>query len=125
MAEAVPCHTESQPAGDLIDFQHLGRYTLGLKSLEAEVLTLFVEQLPVTLGFLGADASPEDWKYGTHTLKGAARAVGAVRLAAAAATAEKAAPQDRSRHADELRKHVNDLTAFIGGHLAREAGRAA
>jgi len=72
-----------------VDLQHLRRYTLGDPSLEKEVLSLFVMQLPQTVAALHAAASQRDWKIAAHTLKGSCRAVGAFRLGDLAQDAEK------------------------------------
>ncbi len=60
-----------------IDLNHLNKYVLGDDTLRDEVLEIFVEQLNTLLGAL--DPSEDDfvWKNTAHTLKGAARGVGA------------------------------------------------
>jgi len=71
-----------------IDLVHLRRMTLGDASLEREVLAMFAGQA-VRLG--GALATlPSDAAALAHTLKGSARAVGAFRVADAAAYLETA-----------------------------------
>lgn len=110
---------------DTIDLAHLKRFTLGNADLEAEILKLFADQLPVTLGYLRADASPADWKYATHTLKGAARGVGAHQLAAAAAAAEDAPLDDRAGHVAALHAHVVEVAGFVARHLAGLSDAAA
>lgn len=80
-----------------IDRVHLSRYTLGNRDLEIEVLGLFAAEAPRTLERLRAIAAAEGpgskpWRDACHTLKGSARAVGAVHVAALAATAESARP---------------------------------
>jgi HPt (histidine-containing phosphotransfer) domain-containing protein len=71
-----------------IDLAHLRRYTLGDKALEAEVLGLFMAQLPQTIASLRTAENERDWKIAAHTLKGSSRAVGAWRIATLAAEAE-------------------------------------
>ena len=75
----------SQP----IDHEHLRRYTLGDPGLELEILGLFVEQLPTTIGALEHATTDKEWGMAAHTLKGSARAVGAWQLAALAEDAER------------------------------------
>ena len=70
-------------------FEHLRRYTLGDPGLELEILGLFVEQLPITIGALEHATTDKEWGMAAHTLKGSARAVGAWPLAALAEDAER------------------------------------
>jgi HPt (histidine-containing phosphotransfer) domain-containing protein len=74
-----------------IDLDHLRRYTMGDKQLEAEVLQLFAGDLPGAIGALKAARTDREWWVAAHTLKGSARAVGAWRVASAAAAAEQTA----------------------------------
>lgn len=71
-----------------IDLDHLRRMTLSDPALEREVLRLFVEQ---TANLMRTLASlPENAAALAHTLKGSARAIGAFRVAEAAAALEAA-----------------------------------
>ena len=72
-----------------VDIEHLRRYTLGDRGLELEILGLFVEQLPITIGALKNAPSEKEWGMAAHTLKGSARAVGAWPLATIAESAER------------------------------------
>jgi HPt (histidine-containing phosphotransfer) domain-containing protein len=83
--------SESKAGGESrpVDLAHLRRYTLGDRDLEVEILGLFADQLPITIGALNAAASMKEWGIAAHTLKGSARAVGAWSLATLAETAEK------------------------------------
>jgi len=79
-----------------IDLEHLNRYTGGDRGLNAEILKLFDDQCAALLGQLEAlaaddGAGSKTWHELTHTLKGAARGVGAFGLADIAAEAEKIA----------------------------------
>jgi HPt (histidine-containing phosphotransfer) domain-containing protein len=83
-------------AGRPIDLDHLNRYTGGDRGLNAEILKLFEDQCATTLAQLeelAKDDGPggKTWHLLTHTLKGAARGVGAFGLADIAAEAEKTA----------------------------------
>jgi HPt (histidine-containing phosphotransfer) domain-containing protein len=73
-----------------IDHAHLGRYTMGSRPLEVEVLQLFAGQAPATLAELQAATDAKAWHMAAHTLKGSARAVGAFAVANAAERAERA-----------------------------------
>ncbi len=57
-----------------IDFAHLRRYTLDDRGLELEILGLFAEQLPITIGALARATTDKEWGMAAHTLKGSARA---------------------------------------------------
>jgi len=76
------------PESGAIDEVHLERMTLGDKSLEREVLTLFSAQTERLLGILAN--WPADAAALAHTLKGSARAIGAFAVADAAAELEDA-----------------------------------
>jgi HPt (histidine-containing phosphotransfer) domain-containing protein len=69
-----------------IDTQHLERMTLGDSSLEREVLAMFAAQAARLIEVLAN--SPSDAAALTHTLKGAARAIGAFGVADAAESLE-------------------------------------
>jgi HPt (histidine-containing phosphotransfer) domain-containing protein len=71
------------PVDAVIDLEHLARMTLGERSLEAEVLTLFDQQAAVLLAHM-RDGPPAAVAAFAHTLKGSARGIGAWRVAAAA-----------------------------------------
>jgi HPt (histidine-containing phosphotransfer) domain-containing protein len=76
-------------AAQPVDLEHLRRYTLGDRGLELEILGLFVDQLPITIGALKNAPSDKEWGMAAHTLKGSARAVGAWSLATIAESAER------------------------------------
>ena len=69
-----------------IDFEHLKRMTLGDAGLEQEVLAMFAAQSVKLMAALAA--VPADAGALAHTLKGSARAIGAVGVAEAAARLE-------------------------------------
>ena len=76
-----------------VDLDHLDKYTGGNFALNREILQLFDNQCQEMLGKLesltGGASDPKSWRELTHSLKGAARGVGAFALADAAAHAEK------------------------------------
>ena len=72
-----------------IDLAYLARFTLGHQALEAEVLGLFIEHTPVSLAKLRSAGTAKAWHDAAHTLKGAARGVGAWRVGRAAEMAER------------------------------------
>jgi HPt (histidine-containing phosphotransfer) domain-containing protein len=71
-----------------IDFEHLGRMTLGDAALEREVLAMFSAQAVRLVGELVT--MPGDAGALVHTLKGSARAIGAFGVANAAVVLEAA-----------------------------------
>ena len=71
-----------------LDLDHLKRMTLGDERLEREVLTMFSAQSVHLIGTLAA--LPAEARELVHTLKGSARAIGAVAVADAAACLEAA-----------------------------------
>jgi HPt (histidine-containing phosphotransfer) domain-containing protein len=71
-----------------IDLDHLKRMTLGDAGLEQEVLAMFSAQSAKLLGELAG--LPAEAAAIAHTLKGSARAIGAVGVADAAARLEAA-----------------------------------
>jgi len=107
----MPLHPGAAADGP-IDLDHLRKMTLSDPALEREVLQLFVEQsgqLMLTLASL-----PENAAALAHTLKGSARAIGAFRVAEAAAVLEAAL-----RMADGAREAFTRLDAEVG--QARQA----
>jgi HPt (histidine-containing phosphotransfer) domain-containing protein len=63
-----------------VDLDHLARYTGGDKTLNAEILKLFDGQVSEMVGQLLSILEQRDarkWREVTHTIKGAARGVGA------------------------------------------------
>ncbi|MEM6414798.1 MAG: Hpt domain-containing protein [Pseudomonadota bacterium] len=73
---------------DAIDLQHLEQYTDGDNALLTEILTIFLGQVETCLQSLKIDADDQTWRDACHSLKGAARGVGAWKLGDAAAEAE-------------------------------------
>lgn len=74
----------------IIDEDHLGRMTLGDRSLEREVLEIFARQTTLMLSRM-AGAEPARAAAAAHTLKGSACGIGAWRVARAAERLEQAA----------------------------------
>ncbi|WP_291845361.1 Hpt domain-containing protein [Maricaulis sp.] len=65
----------------LFDAAHLARYTGDDAALRAELLDLMCEQARRCLAIMEAPGDPASWRAACHTLKGAARGVGAFALA--------------------------------------------
>lgn len=111
-------------AAEAVDLDHLNRYTGGDRSLNVEVLHLFQTQCGAMLGDLEAAAAAADskiWRQLTHTLKGAARGIGATGLADASAEAEKADIGDRvavARTLLRLSERAGEVARFIADFCA-------
>ena len=71
-----------------IDLPYLERTTFSDKDLADEVLALFRASAGSYLEALKTATTAKDWFDAAHSLKGSAKAVGAFRLAGAAANAE-------------------------------------
>jgi HPt (histidine-containing phosphotransfer) domain-containing protein len=103
--------TEGRP----IDLDHLNRYTGGDRALNEQILRLFEDQCTSTLEKLDAlanenGAGSKVWHELAHTLKGAARGVGAFALADVAAEAEKV-PADKEAALEVLHRLRNKSMA--------------
>ena len=85
-----------------IDFDHLNQYVGGDPDLTREVFGLFRNQVEMWGRGLTADADDDLWTNVTHSLKGSARAVGAVGLAVACEKAESLTGDDRRPGAREV-----------------------
>jgi HPt (histidine-containing phosphotransfer) domain-containing protein len=74
----------------LLDLGHLTSMTGGDADLSLEVLGIFREQAGLWSRLLDPIGEPSQWSDAAHTLKGASLGIGALKLAAACARAEKA-----------------------------------
>ena len=107
-----------------IDMEHLARYTGGEKTLNAEILRLFDSQVTDMVGQLNAVIAVRDakrWREITHTIKGAARGVGAFGMGEAAAAAEPVDPAntDKAQAAVQtLENEAQIVRGFIQDYLA-------
>lgn len=72
----------------VLDRDHLARYTGGDAALEAELFGLLNGQIDACVAKLRAAQAQTGWAEAAHTLKGAARGVGAMALGEACAAAE-------------------------------------
>ena len=113
----------------VIDMEHLGRYTGGDPALNTEILRLFdaqASELVAKLRIILDARDTQSWKTVTHTLKGAARGVGAFAFADAAALCEKLGLADRSAALDAIGKLTNQAEAVqIFVKAGVKAGQAA
>ena len=108
----------------VIDLDHLARYTGGDKAINAEIMRLFDGQASELVAKLQVilDARDEkSWKEVTHTLKGAARGIGAFSMGDAAARCEPVDLANRASAASaiaELQARADAVQAFIQNYLA-------
>ena len=107
-----------------IDLTHLARYTGGDAALNAEILRLFDSQaseMVVRLQSILHARDAKSWKEVTHTLKGAARGIGAFGLGDAAAACEPIDPSADSNTAavalEALRSRTDAVQVFIKSYL--------
>jgi chemotaxis protein histidine kinase CheA len=107
-----------------IDLDHLNRYVFGDAALLAEVLGIFREQAGAVAGRMDPTMDAEAWRLAAHTLKGAARGVGAWALGDAAEHAEALADAAAEERAAALRSIV-DLAASAADYASDLIGRAA
>jgi HPt (histidine-containing phosphotransfer) domain-containing protein len=107
-----------------IDLDHLARYTGGEKAMNAEILKLFDGQISEMVGQLRGVIAARDarrWKEITHTIKGAARGVGAFAFGDAAAAAEPVDPANGERADQAVARLSEEAMAvhdFIRQYLA-------
>lgn len=73
----------------VIDFDHLEKYVAGDDALRDEILEIFTEQVDNLIQQFDVFQTDEGWKNTAHTLKGAARGVGAWNLGTLCEEAEK------------------------------------
>jgi HPt (histidine-containing phosphotransfer) domain-containing protein len=103
---------------------HLARYTGGDRTIDSDVLKLFVgqsEQLIAKLRIHLEKADLKGWHDTNHALKGAARGVGAFALGDAAEAAERLNPAvdigDASQAIDALRSQATAVKLFVEAWL--------
>ena len=101
-----------------IDIAHLSRHTAGDRRLGREVLGVFRAQAEDYIAAL-EDATDEDaWRLAAHTLKGAASAIGAHRVAHLAAEAEAIdLITGRKACLNDIRRAVSEARRFIDFQL--------
>jgi HPt (histidine-containing phosphotransfer) domain-containing protein len=114
----------------ILDEDHLARMTLGDRRLEREVLEIFVRHSATTFDLILdciAGQDPAAAAAAAHTMIGAARGIGAWRVAEAAERLERAAgrEQELEEAIAALKAASLEAAAAIGGRLADPEKRAA
>ena len=102
--------------GAAVDFDYLEGFAAGDMQVVTEVLALFQGQAEGWLARL--DAPAEGWRDLVHTIKGAARGIGATALGDVADRAERGDPSLEP----EVRAALIDALAEIEGYLTRIGG---
>lgn len=105
-----------------LDHAHLSRYTLSDRTLEYEILRLFLAQVPLTLESLKFASMDRDWVVAAHTLKGSARAVGVRRLADLALEAEKLGGIANASACEDVIHRIADAAAEVETYVAHHYG---
>ncbi len=115
--------SESSKGGP-IDRLHLARQCFGDEGLEQEVLRLFDATIKSYLSRLQRAETGEETRVALHTLKGAARGVGAWTVADQAQAAEDelgdAEMIGPERYAD-IAMAVEEVSVFIAGMISEDA----
>ena len=99
----------AEPVG-VVDFAYLESFAAGDKTVVREVLSLFREQAEAWAK--GLDPADAAWRDVVHTIKGAARGVGANRLGDICAKAEAEGESGLPAVKAALDAAVADITAY-------------
>ena len=100
-----------------IDLVHLAKQTLGDRSLENEVLRLFMTQADVYMTRVEQANDDEARFAAAHTIKGSARNIGAWIVADAAADVETAKEAKIKADVAVLKEALRETCFFISGLL--------
>lgn len=93
-----------------VDLVHLARQTMGDRTLEEEVLQLFMQQAMI-IGDRILNANPAERRRLAHGLKGSARGIGAFAVAECAFAIEE--NPDQMSLVSELGEHLRAVREFI------------
>lgn len=96
-----------------VDFGYLEGFLSGDRAIVLEVLTLFQTQAETWLKAL--EDAPQDWRETAHTIKGAARGVGARALGDACEKAEFGEPEDLAEVRTQLAAALAEIAAYQAG----------
>ena len=93
-----------------VDFSYLEGFLGGDVSIVLEVISLFAQQAPAWEAKL--EAGDPEWRAVVHTIKGAARGIGANALGDVCQTAEFGAPEDLPPVRAALAAAVAEIAAY-------------
>jgi len=109
-----------------VDLDHLAVYTGGDQALNAEILSLFLDQSASLVRQLQSVLEAGDqkvWRETNHALKGAAKGIGAFAMADAAAVAEPLVLSQSAAEAvaalERLNTRMRAVHLFIEAYLGR------
>ncbi|MBX9926166.1 MAG: hypothetical protein K2Y05_07390 [Hyphomicrobiaceae bacterium] len=94
-------------------------FTLGAAALEAEIIGLFLAELPLLKMAIHASIESDTWHGAVHRLRGAALGIGAERLADAAKAAENLAADDDADRLRALADMTDEMSALEAELLSR------
>ena len=100
----------------VIDLAHLDQYTLGDRELQTELLQLFRDQLKAQAEELASCTDAAAWKSAVHTLKGAARSIGAMQVAQVAEAMGQVGFPDEAERAAGLSR-LTAVRAVFEAHI--------
>jgi len=92
-----------------VDLAHLSAVTMGDRALEWEVLCMFCEQIPHYFQMIENCASDDDIRRAAHTIRGAAKNIGAFTLADMANVWE----QNSEIEAEPMRAEFDRIRAYV------------
>jgi HPt (histidine-containing phosphotransfer) domain-containing protein len=107
----------SGSAEEPIDLDHLRRVTLGDRSLEREILALFVRQAGSMLARMEEIAPSPRTAAAAHTLKGSALGIGAWSVARSADAVERGGEGDFTAAVQAAAAAVDEARSAIAGML--------
>ena len=106
---------EADPApAAVFDQVHFVRQTFGDPALQQEIVELFMAQVNDARRAFATPMTTTAWRFLTHTLKGAAASVGALRIAQLAGAWELAgSPQDAARRQAIVEEFNHEAEKFM------------
>jgi HPt (histidine-containing phosphotransfer) domain-containing protein len=104
---------EIDPA--IFDQKHLRQYTGEDLALQRELVNLFLGHFAPVRTQFDAACSAQDWKFAAHSLKGSARSIGALRVAA---VAEKLDTMDFEEPRNRKTRLLDDLDTAMAAFAA-------
>jgi HPt (histidine-containing phosphotransfer) domain-containing protein len=116
-AMSAEAETMLETADSVLDRDHLSRQTFGNRQLEREVLALFDDHARRALSLIKSPRNAKERGEAAHSLVGAARGVGAFRVAAAAARIERG-PGDSLAAVAALDAAVADMRRAVARYLS-------
>ena len=122
VALKMDAETALQSQSRPIDLVHLAKQTLGDRSLEQEVLRLFLTQMGVYMERVENATTHEERFAASHTIKGSARNIGAWDVADVAAHLESAAEDEITADVKALRNALDEACEFISSILDEDEG---